>query len=227
MITKWKVIYIIMLTLVAALAMQSCSTDDDKSYYLQYSGYHVPNPPKHLVLYNVSSYQQTTNYTCGPSVVMTLLQHYGKLNMSQMTQETEMRIAREMHTTVLGTSQQDMVDWLRKNGFRVAYGQNVTLNMLIDNLDRGIPTIIAWNDLNEHSMLVIGYHAEGETPTGNKDVIFVADPSSSSYIEDKGTTIYGVDSLTPHQLELNQTNARDFFNPTHSAIGMFIIAVPK
>jgi hypothetical protein len=212
------------LPLVVAVCLQAC-TNDDKNDYIHYQGYKVPNPTKHLVLTNVYSYQQTTNYTCGPSAVMTLLQHYGKLSMSQMNRETEMRIAKEMNTTESGTSQMELVAWLRKNGFSVEYGQNVTLDMLINNINRGIPTIIAWNDLSEHAMVVVGYNSAGVTPTGSKDVVFAADPASSGSIEANGVTIRGIDSLSPDQLEYNQVEA-NFFNPSHSVIGMYIIAVP-
>jgi hypothetical protein len=222
---KFYSLYILIFLLLAA-CLQSCS-DGEKSYSLNYQGYHVPNPTKHFVLLNISSYQQTTNYTCGPAVIMTLMRHYGMLSPSEMNRTTELRIASEMNTTILGTSQLKMVEWLRQHGFNVSYGQDVTLDMLVDNLNRGIPTIIAWNDFNVHSMLVVGYNSSGASPTGDNDKIFTADPSSSGYIVDNGATINGADTLTPKQLELNQIYARDFFNPSHSEVGMYIVAVPK
>ncbi|MES2217787.1 MAG: C39 family peptidase [Pseudomonadota bacterium] len=225
MITTLKLPCLILLALLATVGIQSCATND-KAAYINYEGYHVPNPHKHLVLTNVYSYQQSTNYTCGPAVVMTLLQHYGKLSMSDMNRDTEMRIAKEMNTTMSGTSQDEMVAWLRKNGFSVQSGQNVSLDMLINNINRGIPTIIAWNDLSEHAMLVVGYNSEGASPAGDHDVIFTADPASGGSIENAGNTTRGIDSLTPNQLELNEVNA-NFFNPSHSAIGMYITAVPN
>jgi hypothetical protein len=225
MINKFKILHLITLSFIVIAGLQACASNDKESY-IHYGGYEVPTPHKHLVLTNVYSYQQSTNYTCGPSVVMTLMQHYGKLSASEMNQETEMRIAKEMNTTAAGTSQDNMVAWLEKNGFSVQSGQNVTLDMLINNINSGVPTIIAWNDFSEHAMLVIGYNSESASPTGNKDVIFTADPESSSYIEENGNTIRGIDSFSPNQLELNEVNA-NFFNPTHSAIGMYIVAVPN
>jgi hypothetical protein len=226
MMPQWKGFLKILLSCLAVLSLQSCS-DEDKAYYLHYDGYQVPNPHKHLVLYDVYSYQQTTNFTCGPSVVMTLMLHYGKLTRADMNQATEMQFAKEMKTNILGTSQIEMVNFLRKHGFKVDYGQDVTLSMIVDNINRGIPTIIVWNDINEHSMLVIGYHSDGVSPEGSKDKIFIADPESTGYVIDNGNMMNGVDSLSPEQLEMNQTNARVFFNPTHSAVGMYITAVPN
>jgi hypothetical protein len=220
-----KFSYEIILLLIAGASLLSCTTDD-KSAYIHYEDYRIPTPHKHLVLTNVYSYQQSTNYTCAPAVVMTLLQHYGKLRASDMNRTTEMRIAQEMSTTESGTSQSEIVAWLQKHGFNVQYGQNVSLDMLTNNINHGIPTIIAWNDLSEHAMLVVGYHAEGASPMGDNDMIFVADPASSGSVENNGKTIRGIDSLSPNQLQLNQINA-NFFNPTHSMIGMYITAMPN
>lgn len=206
-----------------ALGIQACSSNDNQ-YRINYEDYHITDQPKHLVLSNVYSYQQTTNYTCGPAAIMTLMYHYGKLSASEMNKDTEMRIAKEMNTSMLGTSPESMVDWLRKNGFNAEYGQGVSLDMLVDNINRGIPTIITWNDFNIHSMLVVGYNSQGATPVGDKDVIFTADPASSGSVERNGITTNGIDSLTPNQLELNEINAKVFF---HSPSGMYIVATPK
>jgi hypothetical protein len=213
----------ILLQVCLLLTLQSCASPDKDVYLKNYDGYHVPNPHKHLVLTNVYSYQQTTNYTCGPAVVMTLMLHYGKLSPGDMNHQTEMRIASEMGTTILGTSQSAMAAWLSKNGFSVSSGQDATIDMLINNINRGVPTIIAWNDFSEHSMLVVGYNSEGVTPTGSKDVIFTADPASSGYIEENGASLYGIDSLSPDQLELNEVNAKNFQAPS----GIYIVAVPR
>ena len=222
MITKANSFFIL-LQVFLLLTLQSCASPDKDVYLKNYDGYHVPSPHKHLVLTNVYSYQQTTNYTCGPAVVMTLMLHYGKLSPADMNHETEMRIANEMGTTMLGTSQPAMVAWLSKNGFSVRSGNDATVDTLINNINRGLPTIIAWNDFSEHSMLVVGYNSDGVTPTGSKDVIFTADPASSGYIEENGNTIRGIDSLSPDQLELNEVNAKSFQAPS----GMYIVAVPR
>jgi hypothetical protein len=224
MISKRQLLYCVLIPLLGTIGLLACTSED--AFHIHYSGYEVPTPHKHLVLPNVASYQQTTNYTCGPSAVMTLMRYYGKLNASDMNRETEMRIAKEMNTSISGTSQDDIVAWLRKNGFSVDSGQHIDIDTLINNINKGIPTIITWNDFSEHAIVVVGYNSEGESPSGNKDVIFAADPESGSYIEENGSTITGVDSLTPDQLELNQANA-NFFNPSHSAIGTYITAVPR
>lgn len=179
---------------------------------------------QHTVLLSTYSYQQTTNYTCGPAVVMSLLKYYGVLNQSQMNHATEMRIANEMGSTFQdGTSQLNMVKWLENHGFKVSYGQGVTIDMLIENLNNGIPTIITWNDWSGHSILVVGYQVD----SNNDDILFLADPETTSSITENQTRISGINSLSANDLELNWFNAKHYFNPGHTEIGMYIIAIPK
>jgi hypothetical protein len=180
-----------------------------------------------LLLLNTYSYQQTTNYTCGPAVIMSLMHHYGLLSKAQMNRSTELRIANEMGTTMTGTSLENMAAWLEKRGFDVNYGQGVSLDFIRNNLQRGIPTILVWNDLVAHAMLVIGYYEKNATPDSEKDVIFFADPSTSSYLVSHEKASYGINSLSPGQLEMNWFEAQYFFNPSHSAVGMYLTALPK
>ena len=209
---------LICLSVVSAL--QSCSMDE-AAVYPTYKNYHAA--PQRTLL-NVASYQQTTNYTCAPASVMSLLHYYGKLNSGDMNKTTEMRIAGEMGTSpTSGTSQQNMVAWLEKHGFSVQSGQGANMEMLIQNLQRGTPTLIVWNDWNGHSIMVIGH----ELNSGNKDVLYFADPSSTSSVTDNGQVLRGINTLTTSQLESNWVNAENFFNPGHIATGTYVIATPR
>jgi len=212
------------------MALTSCA-QDNSSFYPSYKNYIVQpyalNSPHNLVLLNTYSYQQTTNYTCGPAVVMSLMHYYGKLSTAEMNSTTELRIAKEMGTTQWGTMQDKMVGWLENHGFSVQYGQRISLDMLLNNLKHRVPVIMVWNDWSGHSMLAIGYYKDDATDNSDKDVIFFADPSTSSYIVNNQKSIYGINTVTPKQLNLMWLNAQYFFNPTHTAVGMYIIAVPK
>lgn len=211
--------------MLTAIALPSVA-EDYAAIYPTYRNYTVTSSSKDTVLLTTYSYQQTTAYTCGPAVVMSLLHYYGMLNRAQMNHVTEMRLANEMGTTQEGTSQQNMVNWLENHGFNVSYGQGVTIDMLVKNIDRGIPTIITWNDWNGHSILVVGYQAKSNE-NGEEEQIFLADPETSSSITKNQTRISGINTLTVDDLQLNWFNARYFFNPSHTAIGMYIVAVPK
>lgn len=213
-------------SLAIMLCLLAC-TEDDKAIYPNFVGYHVPHDTANFTLLKTISYQQTTSYTCGPSVVMSLMHHYGMLSTNEMNQKTEFRLAKEMGTTAWGTTQDNMVAWLENHGFNVQSGRGIETETLMDNLRKGIPTIIVWNDWSGHAMLVIGYYVKGTNSNGSKDVLFFADPSTSSYLVDSERTFFGVNTITTDDLEFNWFNAQYFFNPSHTAVGMYIIATPK
>ncbi|MDE4965910.1 peptidase C39 family protein, partial [Francisella tularensis subsp. holarctica] len=53
---------------------------------------------KFIYLLDIKGYQQTTDYTCGTSAVMSLLNYYGVLKDSQMNNHTELELAKQMGT---------------------------------------------------------------------------------------------------------------------------------
>ena len=115
------------------------------------------------------AFQQTTEYTCGPASVLTLLNYYG-------IKGDEMTIAREMGTsTTCGTNPQQMYTWLRDNGFRVDSGQGGSLEMIRANLDKKTPVLIEWSDWGGHWVVAIGYDTRN-TADPMDDVIIFADP---------------------------------------------------
>ncbi len=173
------------------------------------------------------SYQQTTSYTCGPAVIMTLLKHYGRLNYGEMNRQTEMRIAAEMGTTEWGTQQEQIAHWLEQNGFNVSYGQGVTIDMILDSLKSGVPIIISWNDWSGHLTLAVGYKNKELVNGAVQNIILIADPSSSNAIVANNTLVRGINEVGTDQLQSNWFFAKYYFNPNHVAIGMYIIATPK
>lgn len=214
------------LLFLSACVLQSC-TQDHAAVYPTYNDYHVPASSQKLVLLSTYSYQQTTAYTCGPSVIMNLMYFYGKLTRADMNRNTELRIANEMQSTGNGTSQEKIVSWLEQHGFSVTYGDNASTSMIINNLNRNIPTIIGWNDWNAHATLVIGYVKKNGSKSDNDDVLFIADPSSTSFIMENNKFHPGINTLTSNQVQLNWFNANHFFNPSHAKAGMYIVAVPR
>ncbi len=136
--------------------------------------YYVKNiRPAHpiggLTFLNVQSYQQTTEYTCGPAAVISLLQYFG-------LQGDEMLIASEMGTSsTVGTSPEQMTTWLNNNGFNASWHQDGSLEMLRDNLDKNIPTLVEWSDWGGHWVLVTGYDIRDPSDLMD-DVIIFTDP---------------------------------------------------
>jgi len=132
----------------------------------------------------LKGYQQTTYYTCGPAALLALAKFYRVPGIEE-NEETEMRIAREMGTrdmnsTQPGTKPEEMLGWLRDHGFdaRIEYedkGDGSALERLRENLRSGIPTLVEWIDLGGHWEIAVGYDYRNESDPWD-DVLIFADP---------------------------------------------------
>ncbi|MFZ4464737.1 MAG: C39 family peptidase [Bacteroidales bacterium] len=137
------------------------------------SGYYVQDISKTTsvgkTLLKVNSYQQTTEYSCGPAAVLSLLHHYGRSG-------EELRIAEEMGTsTQTGTTPDQMSNWLNNNGFQASWHEEGSLEMIRENLANNVPTLLEWSDWGGHWVLVVGYDTRN-TESISDDVIIFADP---------------------------------------------------
>ncbi|MBI1266679.1 MAG: hypothetical protein GC193_04510 [Cryomorphaceae bacterium] len=122
-----------------------------------------------LTFLKSNSYQQTTDYTCGPSAVVTLLRYHGK-------DGDDIAIGREMGTNEeVGTTPEAIENWLNANGFAAKWSENGSLEMLQKKLAKGEPTLVEWSDWGGHWVLVVGYDTR-TTETLSDDVIIFADP---------------------------------------------------
>ncbi len=162
--------------LLTGLAFTACSKTDEAdplpqqpecSPYYVLSGQGFAAAGKTFL--QINSYQQTTEYTCGPAAVLSLLGHFGKSG-------DEMQIAGEMGTsTTCGTTPEQMTSWLNAHEFTASWHQEGTLEGLRENLANGLPTLVEWSDWGGHWVLVIGYDTRN-TEDPMDDVILFADP---------------------------------------------------
>lgn len=186
----------------------------------------TPNP--YYLSLGVKGYQQTTDYTCGPAAVMSLLHWYNVLDDQAMNHDREMLIAQEMGTGDItskhpGTKPDQMTAWLKKNGFEVTLGYNGTLKMLRENLRQGIPTLVEWIDWGGHWVVVTGYYAASEAPEKGVDTIFFADPAvrwSSVNNPD------GISSFNALRFQDMWFDAQ-YLNPGRLVRNVYIVATPR
>jgi hypothetical protein len=159
---------IILILLTACQKNDSVPIDKATSEYYILNINH-DNPVTGLTFLDVDSYQQTTEYTCGPSAVLTLLSYYGRTG-------DELTIAGEMGTSTLtGTTPEQMAVWLDNHAFGASWHEEGTIEMLRENLKNNIPTLVEWSDWGGHWVLVIGYDTRN-TDDPMDDVIIFADP---------------------------------------------------
>ncbi len=168
--------YTLYCAISAVLLFTQCtkSENDNQPEVPQSIRYYVDNirpaqPIEGLTFLDVVSYQQTTEYTCGPAAVVSLLNHYNR-------QGNEMNIAAEMETSsTVGTNPEQMTGWLNNNGFKASWHEGGTLEMLRENLSKRTPTLVEWSDWGGHWVLVIGYDVR-DPKNIMDDVIIFADP---------------------------------------------------
>jgi len=167
----------LLLIIFIITAILSCNKKDttytsspeaaSSQYYVLDISPKIPRPG--FTILPLAAFQQTTEYTCGPAAVVTLLNYYGRKG-------DEMTIASEMGTsTTKGTTLPQMAGWLKANGFNISSGEGGSLDLIRQNLAKNIPTLIEWSDWGGHWVLAIGYDTRN-TVNLMDDVIIFADP---------------------------------------------------
>lgn len=120
-------------------------------------------------LLGVDSYQQTKDWTCGPSVSLTVLQYWQR-------KDTEDNLAAAMGTSEdTGTRPEGMVKYFSEHGFDVTWGTDGTLDMLKDSVAKGVPVLVEWIDWGGHWVAVVGFDNK-DTEESADDEILLADP---------------------------------------------------
>lgn len=173
MIKLMKLRFAIMVFLLLTIACQKSDTFVPEPLTPKSNMYYVLNvkdfPATGKTLLNVNSYQQTTDYSCGPSAMISLLRYLGR-------DGDEMTIVNEMGTSAAtGTNPEQMAFWMNNNGFTASWHEEGTLEMIRSNLSNNIPTLIEWSDWGGHWVLVVGYDTRNNSVLSD-DVIIFADP---------------------------------------------------
>ena len=110
-----------------------------------------------------------------------------------------------------GTTTDNLVTWLKSHGFSVQYGRNITTDMIIENVKKGIPTIVAYNS---HWLVAKGYYIGSSSTYKNQDEILFADSCCN-------TTVISRDSLDSTWQEAHMSHGNCGNN------GDYIIAIPS
>lgn len=147
--------------------------------------YKMPNvfnatSSKHLtILSHYPTYQQTTEYSCGPAVTLTVLRYYGYVD------ETETSLVEKMGTsTEIGTHVKQIADYFGSIGWTVqtnlsskktfdTYEKFATF--VLQELKAKHPILVADGAWGGHWRVIIGYDTMGTDSTVD-DVLIFADP---------------------------------------------------
>ncbi len=229
--TDWKSMKvtrtICLLFIFACLILQQASNRKPPSSVAAANYYEMTINPYYVSL-GVKGYQQTTDYTCGPAAVMSLLRWYHLLNDSDMNAGTERRIAEEMGTGDMnsrhpGTSPQQMINWLQAHGFSVMSGDNGTLELIRSNLKQDMPVLVDWIDWGGHWVVATGYYAASEAPSKGVDTIFFADSAAHWTCPKNPDGISSFNALRFRDMWFSVQYAK----PNQINRSIYIIAVPN
>ena len=150
------------------------------------------------ILTNFKTQQQTSEWSCGVSSVLMMLEWYGK--RGDYSEETLAQF-RSNGLTPGATSMSGMVEMFEGvGGFDVfstldcrdTVAEVFTFDFIQQTLKEGNPIAIGWNDWGGHWQVIIGYDTMG-TETTQDDVIIVADPYDTTDHNQDGYGIYSAE----------------------------------
>ena len=169
--------------LLCIVANAACAIPDSRGA----KNFYDMQPSPSFISLGVHGYQQTFDYSCGPSSVMSLLHWYGALADKDMNQETEMRLMQGMHCDPnFGTRSQDMAAWLNDNGFDAEARVNGTVEQLVGHLKDGFPVLVEWLDWGGHWVVLTGAFLSHDD---RESTLFFADPAAHWYSVDNPSGI--------------------------------------
>jgi len=163
----------------------------DSIYFTENDFYNMPSTDDRIILKNYLTYQQTTEYTCGPAAALTVLYYFGEKNFD------EMMLAKEMKTKPFkGTTTKNLAKFFEKIGWEVDSSLNHKAfvdydefkNFVLKNLREGTPVIVENVEWGGHWRVIIGYDALGTADTLD-DVLIMAEPYDTSDHDQDGYAI--------------------------------------
>ncbi len=161
-------------------------------YFTAPDFYNMTSTDSLIILPNYPTYQQTTEYTCGPAAALTVLQYYKNYDYD------EMKISAEMKTKgyPVGTNPSDMVNFFKKIGWKVQSSLNSKpfesyadfQNFVVKNLRLGRPILVDNIEWGGHWRVIIGYDSMN-TDSDLDDVLIFEDPYDTSDHKQDGYTV--------------------------------------
>ena len=163
-------------------------------YYPQINFYEMTSTTDRIILTHYPTYQQTTEYTCGPASALTVLNYFGDKNFDEKT------LAKTMETKPqIGTSLGNMVNFFKSIGWEVQssldappFDEYEFQKFVVENLSAGKPIIVENVEWGGHWRVIIGYDSLGTSELYD-DVLIFADPYDTSDHNQDGYTIGSLD----------------------------------
>lgn len=198
----------------------------DSPYFSRLDFYNMKSTDTLTILSGFRTQQQTSEWSCGVTSALMVLDWYGALeqhNEETLAQyrsnglhpgATSLRQAMEIFEGVGGFDLTTTFDWGQE------IYDNFTLDYIQETLAAGNPIMVGWNDWGGHWQVIIGYDTMG-TETAQDDVLIVADPYDTTDHNQDGYGVYGAERF------LYNFTFYNFFDDADLNDMCFIVATPR
>ena len=173
----------------------------DSPYFAHPDVFNMESTDTLTVLHNFKTQQQTSEWACGVTAALMVLEWYDKLG--DWNEETLAELRHSLDGTELegypGTTLNQAVDIFNGvGGFDIEttadYPDGIWMENIQNWLAEGKPVMICWNDWGGHWQIIIGYDTMG-TETQQDDVFLVADSYDTTDHNQDGYGIYPAERL--------------------------------
>ena len=167
----------------------------DSIYYPQIDFYNMTSSGDKIILTHYPTYQQTTEFSCGPAAALTVLKFFGNNDFD----ETEL-IKRMKAKPNVGTSLKNTVKFFKSIGWKVQSTFDTPhmdefefQKFVVKNLSRGKPILVENVEFGGHWRVIIGCDGMGTPDDLYDDVLIFADPYDTSDHHQDGYTFGSLD----------------------------------
>ncbi len=198
---EMKIPYTVDLHEYGADSVERDGDHEGSPYFSSVDFYNATSTDTLTIISNFETQQQTSEWSCGVSSALMMLNHYDALG--EHNEET-LAAYRTNGMDAAATSLESLVMIFEEvGGFTVDSTYNypgdeiyeyMTLDKIQELLAEGTPIAFAWNDWGGHWQVMIGYDNMG-TETYQDDVIIVADPYDTTDHNQDGYGVYPAERL--------------------------------
>ena len=152
-------------------------------YFTSPNFYKMKSNSTLTILNHYPSYQQSTEYTCGPAAALTVLRYFGNNDFNEKDLEREMKT----QGYPIGTSLSNMVTFFESIGWNVSSSLDIRSfenyeafqDFVVGNLKLGHPIMVENVEWGGHWRVIIGYDSMN-TDSSLDDVLIFVDPYDTS-----------------------------------------------
>ena len=193
----------------------------NSAYYVHTDWFNTASDQALTILPRFMTQQQATEWTCGPTSALMVLQHFGKRAENFELDLVALRQKDQPGATNL-RQMMNIFDGLGCWEYATTYYyqdnlDDIPITLLHDFLKQGIPVMIGWTEWGGHWQVVIGYETMGTEKTSD-DVLILAEPYD--------TTDHNQDGYTTQSFERFFYNWKNTFDPDFDR-RVFIAAWPE